>query len=259
MSSSCLLNLTFRHHSIIDDRELSKYFDDIPLEESDIKKHPRKVRTTFIPLDALSVQAHPSSSCISPFPVLPIPLPRLHNKQLRPYFENLALLKEHYTEVDDLLRSSLPARIATSFRPAERSVGRIGSSGGGGGGGRFEIGNGNGAAHQEESNEEGEGEGEGEGEVDGYAMDNNDPSSPSHGHIPHPSSEHRRPSHPSHTDSHMGLRGDQGFMGRNGGSDRQREMEDEEEELLPASGEREKKRERMDRIVLNGESDVEGH
>lgn len=39
-------------------------------------------------------------------------------RKLRGYYENLALLIEHYTEVDELLASSVPVHIATSFKPS---------------------------------------------------------------------------------------------------------------------------------------------
>lgn len=66
--------------SMIDDKPLSGYFDEksIPTDEDEIKKQPKK---------------------------------------LREYYGFLATLKEHYEEVDELLSSSVPQNIATSFRP----------------------------------------------------------------------------------------------------------------------------------------------
>ncbi|KAI5452684.1 hypothetical protein NCC49_000433 [Naganishia albida] len=68
---------------MIDDQAMSKQMEDIPLEEDDIKRLPKK---------------------------------------LRKYYENMALLKEAYTEVDELLASSLPSTIVTSFKPAANSL-----------------------------------------------------------------------------------------------------------------------------------------
>ncbi|KAJ9109796.1 hypothetical protein QFC20_003212 [Naganishia adeliensis] len=68
---------------MIDDQAMSKQMQDIPLEEDDIKRLPKK---------------------------------------LRGYYEKMALLKEAYTEVDELLASSLPSTIVTSFKPAANSL-----------------------------------------------------------------------------------------------------------------------------------------
>jgi hypothetical protein len=42
--------------------------------------------------------------------------------QLRKYYENMELLREAYREVDELLASSLPSTIVTSFKPAANSL-----------------------------------------------------------------------------------------------------------------------------------------
>lgn len=42
--------------------------------------------------------------------------------QLRKYYENMNLLREAYSEVDELLASSLPSTIVTSFKPAANSL-----------------------------------------------------------------------------------------------------------------------------------------
>ncbi|ORY31810.1 hypothetical protein BCR39DRAFT_80831 [Naematelia encephala] len=72
---------------VISDENRSKLFEGIPIGEKEIKSLPRK---------------------------------------LRPYYENLALLHEHYAEVDGLLSGELPSAIAKSFQPAHSAfkVGR---------------------------------------------------------------------------------------------------------------------------------------
>ncbi|KAK8858889.1 hypothetical protein IAR55_003120 [Kwoniella newhampshirensis] len=64
---------------IISEVERSLDFDEIPIDEDEIKKLPKK---------------------------------------LRPYYSNLALLHKHYLEVDSLLSGSIPQNIALSFSPA---------------------------------------------------------------------------------------------------------------------------------------------
>lgn len=76
--------------SMIDDKPLSGSFDElgIPTDEDDVKKQPKKVRE---------------------------------------YYEFLATLKGHYEEVDELLASSVPQNIATSFRPPKSKMTRSSS------------------------------------------------------------------------------------------------------------------------------------
>ncbi|GFZ50512.1 hypothetical protein JCM24511_08269 [Saitozyma sp. JCM 24511] len=72
---------------IISSKEGSALFDGIPITEDEIKKLPKKVR---------------------------------------PYYEHLALLHEHYLEADALLAGELPSTIAKSFQPgAHKSYTRL--------------------------------------------------------------------------------------------------------------------------------------
>lgn len=89
-------------YSMIDDQAMSKQMEDIPLEEDDIKRLPKKVFLHFL-FQIETLLRDPSF-------------------QLRKYYENMALLKEAYTEVDELLASSLPSTIVTSFKPAANSL-----------------------------------------------------------------------------------------------------------------------------------------
>jgi hypothetical protein len=42
--------------------------------------------------------------------------------QLRPYYENMSRIRDHYQEVDELLASALPSTIAEAFRPNQVTV-----------------------------------------------------------------------------------------------------------------------------------------
>lgn len=47
-------------------------------------------------------------------------------KKLRPYYRNLALLREHYLEVDGILSGELTHNIALSFTPSRTYMQRLG-------------------------------------------------------------------------------------------------------------------------------------
>ncbi|KAJ9113832.1 hypothetical protein QFC19_000025 [Naganishia cerealis] len=85
------VSMRTKHHwddknlqEMIDDQQMSKVMQSIPLQDEDIKRLPRK---------------------------------------LRKYYENMASLKESYEEVDALLASNLPSTIVTSFTAGASSYG----------------------------------------------------------------------------------------------------------------------------------------
>ncbi|KAG7563059.1 hypothetical protein FFLO_01491 [Filobasidium floriforme] len=68
---------------LVDGERLGDTFEGLPVEEEQIKKFPKK---------------------------------------LRPYYENMSRIRDHYQEVDELLSSALPSTIAEAFRPNQITV-----------------------------------------------------------------------------------------------------------------------------------------
>lgn len=89
---------------VISSEERSGQFDGIPIDEKEIAKLPRKVSDP-LPSHDLRGQRQDEADV---------------GAQLRGYYEHLALVHQHYLEVDSLLAGELPSAIVQSFAGRNR-------------------------------------------------------------------------------------------------------------------------------------------
>ena len=106
---SCLLELApdrLDSGRLVDGERLGDTFDDLPVEEEQIKKFPKKVSQRLYQHRVFWFRQL-IQQCVL---------------QLRPYYENMSRIRDHYQEVDELLSSALPSTIAEAFRPNQITV-----------------------------------------------------------------------------------------------------------------------------------------